>query len=242
MDCKAIRSWTLPKVFVLVAGVVALGGLGGCDVSGFKVEGEEGRRTVSASDLEVSAIDMASRLSLVGGGASVRLGQKDDSALVGEFQKPERAVNLTELPPGFGDGFQALGWETAERTVSLVSKDGAVVLALDTRGGLDSDRAERIVGDYIRAHGEPTSRVSSESADYWFWQDLGVRLMVCRYRCRQSGETVTAAVGLTVLMDALRMDEASAQRDSVAADALLKGRPVPLEEQSPADGAGISEL
>lgn len=197
--------------------IAACTALAGCDVSGLAINGKGGSPQLELDDVQISRDALTSDLSLMSKDSQIRLGQKLNTALVGGFRRPSKGVALKELPPGVSSEFTGLGWETPERTVSLVGKEDDIILALDMLNRATQDEVRQMVSRYRLFNGAPHAEVSSANANYWFWQDGPVRLMVCSVKVAPGYYRVTSVLGLGDVMDRLRMDEGSAQRDVAAA-------------------------
>jgi len=207
----------ITHVFLLVPMVFAVG----CDSAQFSVNGVQ-TETVTADDITFDNGALTSNLALMTPQSSVRLGQKLGASLIGGFRKPDRAVLLKELPPGFGSGFNSVGWESPERTVSMVGREDDLVLALDAWSSISQEKHDDIISRYIFVYGEPTAKIEKQSATYAFWDSGSVRLMICTVPETKDTFTVTSVLGLVSLMDRLRMNVDSAQRDAAAADEMLR--------------------
>jgi len=227
VERKSTRFWKLSSLVLLLGGALA-----GCDPSGLALNQGE-TDTLTASDVKLTSAHLSCDLAILAEESVIRIGQKHDSAMVGDFRAPARSVKLSELPPMFDESFGAAGWETPTRTVSLVTSDGNVVLALDMNEALDAAPVNEMIEKYRGNFGVPSSSVKTEHSEYLFWERQGVRLMLCIYRQKEKPATVTKALGLTTLMDRLRMDAGSAQRDSASAETLLN----PRIENNATDGA-----
>ncbi|MBX3115523.1 MAG: hypothetical protein KF836_13235 [Fimbriimonadaceae bacterium] len=192
----------------------------GCDASQFTVNGVQ-TETVTADDITIDSDALTSNLALMTPQSSVRLGQKLGASLIGGFRKPDRAVLLKELPPGFGSGFNSVGWESPERTVSMVGREDDLVLALDAWNSISQEKHDDILTRYTFVYGEPTTKIEGRTAKYAFWNSGSVRLMICTVPETKETFTVTTVLGLATLMDRLRMNVDSAQRDVASADQML---------------------
>lgn len=199
----------------IVLGLLAA--LAGCDVTGLAIDGKGAAPQLELDEVHIGRDALTSDLSLMSKESQIRLGQKLNTALVGGFRRPQKGVSLKELPPGVSNEFLGLGWETPERTVSLVGKEDDIVLALDMVNKATKAEVDQIVNRYRLFNGAPHSQVSGSSAEYWFWQDGPVRLMFCAVKLGEGQYRMTSVLGLADVMDRLRMDEGSAQRDMAAA-------------------------
>jgi hypothetical protein len=186
--------------------------LWGCDSQGLGMDGKT-TTTLVPEDFPITRNELTSELALLSPQTSLRIGQKLNSALVGGFRKPDRAVIVRELPPGFNSDFSANGWEMPERTVSLVGVDQDLVLALDMANLLNQTKATESVTRYENMFGLADRVIEGPTAKYWFWNDGEVRLMVCRVNQSADSYRLTAVLGMRKAMETLRMDPDSAMRD-----------------------------
>lgn len=217
--------FTLVPIF-LATGLL----LAGCDPGQFAVGNGSKGDLLLAEEVTITQSALDSPLALHTQDSLIRVGQNLGSSLIGGFRRPEKGVALHELPPQFSSGFRASGWETPERTVSLVGRDDDVVLALETWTGMKAEKREQLFDRYQRLYGTPEHRVEGPAGEYLFWDDGAVRLMICWVPDAQRGSTVTTVVGLSVLMDRLRMNPEAAQRDLAAATELMRA----AQETTPA--------
>ena len=191
--------------------------LAGCDISGLAINGKGPGPQFEVDEVKIEREALTSNLALMSKESAIRVGQKLNTALVGGFRKPLKGVTLRELPPGVSAEFSGLGWETPERTVSLVAKEDDVFLALDMLNTAKAQDRDDLVSRYQFLYGEAKAKVSGPKSDYWFWEDGPVRVMICAVNVGDGMFRLTAALGLKDVMDRLRMDEDSAKRDVAAA-------------------------
>lgn len=206
-----MRTWQL--LAGLVFGLI----LSGCDVSALAIDGKEGGSVLEVADVTIDRDALTSNLALMKPNTAIRVGQKLNTALVGDYRKPTRGVTLKELPPGVSADFEGLGWETAERSVNLVGLEEDIILALDLQSKSSAEDREQAIERYKFVYGDSDAIVKGETAEYWFWEDGPVRLMVCSVKVSDSRFRLTSVLGLKSVMDRLRMDQDSATRDVAAA-------------------------
>jgi hypothetical protein len=141
------------------------------------------------------------------------------------FPAPQDIFGLKELPPGFGSGFRARGYETPREGLGLILVDNRVAVAMRRIEDVSADTAKDAVRRYVAEFGEPSESVSGARIEYRFWSKEDQRLMVCTAPDRKepSRYDVTVAVGVSTLMDALRMSYASAREDRAIAEKALPG-------------------
>lgn len=203
------------KSMILVP--VVMLSLTGCDPGQFTVNGVQAE-TITADDVNLSREALTSNLALMSSQSSIRIGQNLTTSLIGGFKKPDRAVSIKELPPGFGSGFQSVGWESPQRTVSMVGREDDLVLAIDVWDSLTQEKVDELLERYEFVYGKPGTQVPGDSATYSFWDSGEVRLMICVVTKEKDTFTVTTTLGLAQLMDRLRMNDDSAKRDVASAD------------------------
>jgi hypothetical protein len=199
-------------------GFLVLVALSGCDVAGLAIDGKGSGPELEIQEVRIDRDALTSNLALLSQDSSIRIGQDLNTVLVGGFRKPNRGVTLRELPPGLSGDFVGLGWETPERTVSLVAKETDILMALDMENAVSQDRRDEVAARYLSYFGEPQSEVGTERAKYWFWGNGSVRVMVCAVRVGDGVYRVTSVLGLGTVMDRLRMNADSARQDVGAAD------------------------
>lgn len=191
--------------------------LAGCDVSGLAINGKGPGPQLELDEVRIERDALTSNLALMSKESAIRVGQKLNTALIGGFRKPLKGVTLRELPPGLSAEFSGLGWETPERTVSLVAKEDDIFLALDMVNMAKLEDRNDLAARYEFLYGEPKAKVSGPNSDYWFWEDGPVRSMICAVKVDEKNYRLTTVLGLKDVMDRLRMDEDSAKRDVAAA-------------------------
>ncbi len=158
-------------------------------------------------------------LALLNEGRRVAVGDEFREAL--EVFRPGRRVKafeLRDLPASLGPEFAPRGWETDSEGFGLVVYGERVAAAVRTVSG----RSESEMMDAAEAYGRLYRRlqpveVAGQTSRYWFFESGNQRLMVCGARTHKGNWTVTLAVGLNPVMDALRMSPARAKEDALRA-------------------------
>lgn len=163
-------------------------------------------------------------LGILNDGTLLRVGDSLEDANRA-FPAPQDIFGLKELPPGFGSGFRARGFETPREGLGLILVDNRVAVAMRRLEDVSVDAAKEAVRRYVAEFGDATESVSGARIEYRFWTKEDQRLMVCTAPDRKetSRFDVTVAVGVSTLMDALRMSHASAREDRAIAERALPG-------------------
>jgi len=206
-------------------GFLVLVALSGCDVAGLAIDGKGTGPQLEVEEVRIDRESLTSNLALLSQDSSIRIGQDLNTVLVGGFRRPNRGVALRELPPGVSADFVGLGWETVERTVSLVAKETDIVLALDMENAVTLEHRDEVVERYQSNFGVPQSEVGDEKAKYWFWGSGPVRVMICSVRVGDGVYRLTSVLGLGDVMDRLRMNADSARQDVGAAAQIAAENP-----------------
>ncbi len=162
-------------------------------------------------------------LALMSENGRLRVGDSLEEA--GRTFPPPDAFGLKELPPGFGTGFRARGYETREEGLGLILVDNRVAIAVRREENVNADKIEEVVKAFVRQFGEPDESVSGARIEYRFWNKEDQRLMLCTAPDREDPThyDVTMAVGVMTLMDALRMSYPMAREDRAMAERALPG-------------------
>ncbi len=232
------RSNRLIKLTFLVLVSLSLVGCGGPPpvANGPKEATAAGSdRLLTADQIESPLAGAESELGLINESQILHIGDSAESVFSQDFPRPERAANVTQMPPGLDTSFRARGWESANQAFGVVLKGGRVALALLTTENEDEEGLGDIVTQYESRFGTP-ERVGSAGVRYWFWQDRDVRLMVCCAYDEDGKMAVTSAIGLKTLMSFLRMDVQDARGDREEAERLRRAKEAEREaaKQTPA--------
>lgn len=162
--------------------------------------------TISIDDREFEAPNIAALWN--GRDGWLEVGNTRDHAEA--LFKPDGAKMISELPPTLQPAqFKAWGWENKKTGVSFGSVyDVArkrVVLALLTQSGKELAEVQALVTQYKNKFLNPAISIDSDPrVQFYFWSPTeGSRAMICSVTNKTGGYTVTAAVGLTPLMDAI---------------------------------------
>lgn len=162
-------------------------------------------------------------LALISESGRLRVGDSLEEA--GRAFPPPDSFGLKELPPGFGTGFRARGFETRDEGLGLILVDNRVAIAVRREENVKVERIEDVVKSFVRQFGEPDESVSGARIEYRFWNKEDQRLMLCTApdRADPTHFDVTMAVGVMTLMDALRMSYPMAREDRAMAERALPG-------------------
>lgn len=208
-----VKSTWLLSTFVIVASVM----VSGCSPELISTKPTDGADVLNASDARITDRDQTSRLDMRINGGAVRVGQLAETVFEDGYRRPPKSTLLTELPPGFDAGFTSQGWETPKRHFSVVIADERVVLALDHWDDIETSDAQIALEQTITLNGKPDGEVGKGTVRYYFWNDGNVRLMVVVDQGEKPTK-LTMAIGLSKLLDSLRMDPASAVIDTEKAE------------------------
>ena len=182
------------------------------------------------------ALIRGSSLALLKGEVSSRAGAielyvGDSEDLAQKFMvPPPNAYPFHDLPPGFpSNSYKADGWDSNNGSVGFgviyyqpqdrqgQPMESRVALAMFRERGVDEMGIGNREGNYEDAFGQPQKSIPGPKARYWFWEDPDhqQRLMICAVENHKTRGTydITTVVGDAVVMDALRMSEASAAED-----------------------------
>lgn len=163
-------------------------------------------------------------LGLMGESGSLRVGDSlEEASRV--FPSPQNAFGLKELPPGFGPTFKARGFETREEGLGLILVDDRVAVAIRREENVNGEKVEEVTKAFVRQFGEPDESVTGARIEYRFWNKEDQRLMLCSAPDREDPThyDMTMAVGVSNLMDALRMSYPMAREDRAMAERALPG-------------------
>lgn len=147
---------------------------------------------------------------------TVGMSQEDALAL---FPEPRRSYALNDVPPGFGDGYRARGWESRLESFGILLFNDRLVFAMRQFEDMEEPQYEDLVREYETALRETESTfVAGRHVRYQFWQDGTQRLMVLAVQRPKDRLNVTVSMGDNVVMDRLRMSESHARDDANRAD------------------------
>lgn len=142
----------------------------------------------------------------------------DDSKEIVEkvFPAPAGAVPFREMPPGFDKAYEVWGYETAREAFGAIFHEGGMILAMERRENLDPAIVTETVQRYIAQFRRPTTTISGDKIEYWFWEEEeGRRIMICSTADSRSPamRDLNVAMGDAIIMDAFRMGVAQANND-----------------------------
>lgn len=138
------------------------------------------------------------------------------------FPTPQGAVPFKGLPPGFGDGYEARGYETSRESFGGIFHDNGLILAMERRENVDPEIVGETVDRYERQFGPAKDKVTSKKIQYWFWEEADRRIMVCSTPDERYPTTcdLNISFGDVVMMDAFRMGVTHANNDRQAIEGI----------------------
>ncbi len=163
----------------------------------------------------------------------VRVGDEWEKARL-VFHEPNKgAYHLHDLPPRFGKGFSADGWESNRgEGFGVISYQGSIVAAMYQDQGV----TDQLVSDMVALHRNGTAElypltITGQKAQYWFWttQDGTQRLMICAAKGPR-GTHLTMAMGLTDVLKAIGVSPEDAKKDAQTLD---EGRGPAVKAETP---------
>lgn len=188
-----------------------------------------------AAPFDMSAVPSTTRLEVMVprgiDAGDLGLHRKDVTVRVGDMVDdvfralpvPKDGFATREDAPIVGDGISSRGWESPEESFGVISKDGRVVLAVDTYEKIDEERYAELRELYLtRYAAEIGGQISSERVNYWFASDGKQRLMLCTVLDARERRSLTVAIGVPEVMDALFMSPDDARQHAERSDALIK--------------------
>jgi hypothetical protein len=164
----------------------------------------------------------ASDLSIPHAGSHVRVGDTWDSVLA-IFPEPKTAFAFKDLPPQFGPGYAADGWETAGEGVGVVLYNLKVAAFMRQINHANQSLYSNLLDliDQENPNSKPKS-VAGKHVRYWFWQSGSQRIMLCALQSKSSGLRITESLGDDTVMDALGINPDLAARDVAEVDRIYE--------------------
>lgn len=139
---------------------------------------------------------------------------------------PRGAYRASRLPDGLPKLDQGElnvdGWEAPSDAFGLIVKDGQVVLALRTWDNVDPTRWDEMLQAYDSMPADRVVDVDTEPVRYRFLESGQERLMLVRAPDSRGRLSISIALGLAPLMNALRMDRDHAAKDAATAVVALE--------------------
>lgn len=142
----------------------------------------------------------------------IKLGESLDGVYQ-KIPKPDKALYLRSLPEVFSPPFKAHGWEKGNDTYAFITCNDLVYLILRTHEQVNKTYIDPILNQYKKAFLTPHKKITGTTGTYWFWENNNQRLMICQTKDINQKLGITVALGNIQLMDRLRMDPFSAQKD-----------------------------
>ncbi|RYG45694.1 hypothetical protein EON79_12000 [bacterium] len=219
------------RLFLLAAVLLA-----GCQ-NGGQAKGTSAGVADTETPIAAPSTPGPSKLFLIGDNTLLRLG--DDAGDVQKaFPPPKGSFPLSDLPDRFRPPYSVRGWDGAREGFGAILYDDKVVTAMIQNERVDAGIAEELRARYNRELVSITPvEVTSESANFTFWEDDHQRLMLV---VQKTGETVRTTVGLgdKIVMDALGASVERARQDGQQLDALLKESRAKAEKGKEAAAGG----
>jgi hypothetical protein len=181
---------------------------------------EPAKGVIRAPDFSIE-----SKLALLNGtSGSVKIGTDAKEALT-IFAKPPSSWNTHDLPPSISGPYEAAGWQTKGEGFGMILNKGRVAAALYQLESASDERCLEFVEQHRRSFGDPPKTFQSEHVRYWFWLDGEgkspsdeVVLMICSTEVLPGQWSLTEAVGLHPIMEALGMTSEQAPATQRLAD------------------------
>jgi hypothetical protein len=158
------------------------------------------------------------RIGLIRQGEKLRVGLDQETAL-SIFPEPKRSFSMTEIPPGFGEGYRSRGWETNNEGLGVLFLNDRVAAAMYQLEDTDEARAEEISELYARdLAGLEGETISGAHVKYRFWNDNSHRLVLNTVKGLKGRVTIMVAMGDASVLDRLRLNERYAREDLARAE------------------------
>lgn len=180
-----------------------------------KAEGEA--VTIEPRSIKLSPQDLLpTRTSLIAGpGAALAIGQKLKDAQ-DLFKAGDRKA-VRELPPQLlATEYGAWGWDDAKQGLyfrAVTDRAEQVVLAMEMFEGKDADFIDALVRQYADLMRAAPRQIGTDPrVVFYFWDGTQAqRLMICAVKVPKQDYTVTVAIGVSRIMDAVGMSEEKAR-------------------------------
>lgn len=133
------------------------------------------------------------------------------------FRDPrEGGFEEDRLPAGFVSPYRAHSWEAGAHGFGVITYQDQVVCALYQENRSTFERARQLVRDHQERMGREAGEViAGKQLNYWFWEQAGQRIMILAHQQKgREGVSITAAMGDSIVLDALGMSSEQARRES----------------------------
>lgn len=160
-------------------------------------------------------------LSMGRSGRSIRIGDAEDRVF-SIFVKPNRASDFFEEPPIQGDEYLSRGWQSQAESFGGIFLRGQLILGQYMVEKLPADSIEELMMEVSRDQGDLSyEEVPGKYGRYRFWQSGSDRLMAVVTTDVKGQSSFTLVLGISNVMDALRMNVDGARQDLMSATQLL---------------------
>jgi hypothetical protein len=163
--------------------------------------------------LKVNPADAAS--------AQVAIGDTEDQ-VTRVFYPPKDAYDFRDLPPGFQQPYRASGFQNKTSGFGAIYYDSHLAEATLHEDLLTLEQVNASEAAYEKDpnFGTPFDTERGLGVFYWFWDDADHQqtMMMCAVQDKTDPKKfdLTTAIGDNVVMEALRMNPASAKEDRLA--------------------------
>ncbi len=176
----------------------------------------------SAPDLAIERPESPSMgdLAIYVGDKSVQVGDNEREVL-DNLPRPKGAYEFSQDPPIRDDKLTCRGWESSTQSFAGIFKEGRSVLAMMLYERVESGAIEPLLARLRSNFGPETTTISDNATRYLFWDRGNQRLMFCETVTKYDGRVVSVVVGLSSVMQQLRMDPETGKADSEAATRMI---------------------
>ena len=156
-------------------------------------------------------LDTRSSLRLPKLGRTLAIGEGINAA-TDLFPPLRGAYTFNDLPSGFGEGFEARGWETRLEGFGIIAYSGRIALAMRQLFEVEKERADDLQRSLERLNQSARREiVPGPNLEYRFWLDGNNILMLLRRTNKPGFFAVTIALGERQVMAALKMTPEAAR-------------------------------
>lgn len=199
----------------LVAGIVLI--LSGCaDPDMADVPTEPAKKEVK---IEVPDSHQRGAFLLPVHNGTIRVGDTESEV---RLLQPTPSTEVTESSPIKGGNYRVIGWNAGQETFAAIMLENRLVLGLITIKKVNKELYAEHYQNFRGKYEDPGPPDNSEIV-YHFWEKDGQRLMQVYSPDSKNDKTLTMAVGVTPVMDALGMSKVASQGDIKHAMEILGG-------------------